>query len=286
MLHSGFTLPEDAELMDWGVDWLTLSWPGRSAERAPSFDQLRSMYDTFVLRGELGERDKEENQGGYVGRRYGALWLGERKGDVLVRVSSWPARVFRDLLEAYQPKVTRIDVQATLRVMGSVDDVVSRAARSSVKGRAESIGRPWKVHHINGFGDGDTANLGGRSSELYCRVYNKGAESPEQPEYMNCVRFEAECKGDLAQHVWSELKGAGEASGYVMVMLAELFRRRGVPDLGRFTGGERPLWDLPKMQTDTEKQLAWLERNVSGTVRKLMLDGWGAWVYDALGLDK
>lgn len=286
MKQQGFALPDRADLLHVDLDWFTVSWAGAASACAPSFEQLRGLYDLYVLRGEMGEQDKPQNQGGYVGRRYGSLWLGERQGDVLVRCSSWPAGVLAPFLHGSGGRCTRVDVQATVRVEGSPDEVVSRSAISALRGREGAQGRPWKVAHIRGFGDGDLASVGGRSSELYLRIYNKGAESPDQPEYTSTVRFEAECKGVLAEHVWREVAGAEDRQAAALDMLHALLSKRGLPDLGRFNDGRLPLWDLPKMKTDAQKQLDWLERNVSGTVQKLILDGWKDWVYDALGLDK
>jgi hypothetical protein len=278
-------LDGSAELLDAGVDWLTLSWPGLSAERAPRFEELRALYDLWVLRGEVGEREKPENSMGFVGRRYGALWLGERQHDVLVRVSGWPSRLFVSHLAQSRPRCTRVDLQATIRTGGTPDELVKRAVFAMLKARQEAVGRPWKVQLIETFGEGNTGSGGGRSSEQFVRVYNKAAQSPEQPEYAQTVRFEVECKGSLAEEVFYQLAWVNEDGKADLELLNTLLLKRGLDVIGRFNGGAEALWELPKMKTDAEKQLAWLERNVAGTVKRLVLDGFGQAVYDALGIE-
>ena len=286
VLHPEYCIGHKPELVDFGCDWVTMSWPGEEAARAPHWHTLKALYEGCALTEGQVERDVEQNMQGYAGRRFGHLWYGERKGDALVRVSGAPARYFVNLLGGRRPNITRIDLQMTLRLDVLIDEAIDRLVQCSVAARKGAMGRPWKVVQYKDFGEGHAGYFGGQSSLVCCRVYNKYAESGFEDRYEGFIRFEVEYKKAAAQAVFNELNGWPLDAPVVPQHVALAFSKRGINALDQYCDGRRPLWDLPQVSTDTEKQLAWLEKYVRGTVKKLALDGMLGDVIECLGVDK
>lgn len=283
-MKQSFIFGEKPHLVDLAVDWVTYSWPSGKGTH-PFMSDVVAHYDRSVLRGAAGEARQSQNQGGYVGTRYGAAWLGERRGDWLLRCSGAAARHMGPLLWGSGGRCTRIDLQATVQLMGDVDAAVYRSVCSMIKGREAKMGRPYNVQLIKTYGNGDSGLGGGRTSPLYVRCYNKEAQSGGTEEYRGCLRLEAECKGEIAEHVFDELVGQAWHGEVVGELLHSALGHRGIDDLGTAFDLRQSIWHFPHVPTSVDRKLQWLENMVRGTVKQLMVDGYTEAVYTALGLE-
>lgn len=285
MLQVPRILGENARLVDRGLDWVRLSWVGDLADQAPDFDMLRLWYDKRVLGGETVDSPRPKNLLGYVGRGYGSMWMGERNGDVLFQASGDAARHILDIPKVALAACTRMDIQATIRSSSAPSDVVARAARRALAAREGKAGRPCKISHIVGFGDGDTAQINARTNPEYMRIYDKEMESVGSDQWRGCVRFELELKGDASRHVWQQLCVTRVTDAYLNDVLCGSFSKHGITELSSLLEATPLLLDLPRPATDAERKLAWLQQQVRPTVEWLLRNGYEAGTMFALGLE-
>lgn len=276
---------DSARLVDCGLDWWRGSWPGELSEFAPTFDDLRVWYDRMVLGGEGSDSPRPQNLLGYTGRAYGAAWIGERNGDVLVQASGAAARHIWWLPGSLGAVCTRLDIQATFRVANTPTAVVRAAALASEHARRGAVGRPWKIRWIDGHGDGDTTYIGSRHSDAMCRVYDKSMESPGEELYRDAVRFEVELKGDASRAAWPMVSRHNDRRQQEMSVLAEAFAERGILDLGERLAVQPLVFHVKRPDTLAEQKLLWLERQVRPTVQWLLRNGFGDGTMYALGLE-
>lgn len=284
MLQVPLVIGEGARLLDRGLDWVRLSWVGEKAQHAPTFDMLRLWYDQRVLGGETADSPRPKNLLGYVGRGYGAMWMGERNDDILFQASGNAARHILSVPGVAQAVCTRLDIQATFRASSTPTDIIARAARRALAAREGKTGRPCKINHIVGFGDGDTLQINARSNPEYMRVYDKELESGGAELWRGAVRFELELKGDASRHVWEQLCVSRETGSYLNDVLCGSFSKHGITELARLLGASPLLLDIPRPATDAEKKLAWLQQQVRPTVEWLLRNGYEDGTLFALGL--
>jgi hypothetical protein len=109
-----------------------------------------------------------------------------------------------NLLLSRNGKFTRLDlaVDATDSNL-HIDDL----ARDVELGRATSAARRW--NYVIAPNGGQCLYIGSRTSELFCRVYNKASEQAalaNKPEAADWKRIELECKGMAARGVATRIR--------------------------------------------------------------------------------
>lgn len=283
---AGFAELDLGDVTQWsaGVDWLTMTWKDDSDEGAYRF-----------IRNVCGDAAHETSEGsvtwepavvlGYRGSRAGSTFHGRLQGQGCMLVASgaaahWIAAVGR--LEA--DNVPRIDVQATVWASRDVGHMPGEVAKRSVAARLGAMGRPWKVRLQNGFGEGDTAYLGSRQSDLYCRCYDKGRESGEA-QYKQALRYEIECKGQWASRAYANLLERGCSRPACFSIVAGAFDRRGVV-LPAIRPTDAPFELVREDVADrTERTLNWYRDQVAPSVGRLLTEGVSRrTILDSLGL--
>jgi len=221
---------------------------------------------------------------GYVGYSCGPCQVGERPDGTIVRLSSKAAH---DWLQSGFPaghNVSRIDVAMTV---WGVSDQSVQIALHSAEAEAERKtlqSRPFKVRLIDGKGDGDTLYVGSRSSDLFVRIYDKEREQKDDEQWKSALRYECECKEDMAKRVYERCVFGGYSAANCAQVLIGLLARRGIlpVDARGVRGAHIPPTNIPK--SSVESSLSWLEEQVSPTVRKLIAAGYEREVWDALGI--
>lgn len=262
-----------------GVDWVTVT-----SSVTQEMERLYAVYKELrdVAIGE-GNEEKEAGFLGYRGLVSGGAFFGSRPDGAMLRVSGALAHTAVPFIRAAGGKVTRLDVQCTIKSDEKPERVITGARNQALCARMEpSAGRKVAVVHIAGHGDGDSLYLGKRTSEAYGRVYDKGAESGDA-ELAGLTRFEVEYKGDKAAAVWAELCDVRSVERYALGLVCGQFGRWGV---------RLPLGDTEEVcppvtsphTSDTAKKLRWLQEQVRGTVDTLAARGLTQEVIDALGL--
>lgn len=150
-----------------------------------------------------GNKVQPWRMAGYDGWCTYGLQYGEREDSTIVRLSSDIAD--RDWFEFYQiaDTVTRIDVQVTFAATVPPTSLIKRHHRQALRGWRGRRDGPT-ITMISDNRQGATLYLGKRSSDVYIRIYNKGAESGED-HYQNCVRYEIEFKNHTARSIAAQL---------------------------------------------------------------------------------
>jgi DNA relaxase NicK len=159
----------------------------------------------------------------------------------------------------------------------------------------EREGYPFKVHVRDGFGDGDTLEIGTRGSEVYLRLYDKHREGFKKTHSKQVQpgqfvpgswRYEAELKGGAATELYCRLFEApdgpeGHSQG-VLMEVRGLFMDRGL---------DLPVGDVTadkirekRYRSDLDRTRAWLRSAVRPTIKQLIADGYLAEVFSDLGL--
>lgn len=170
-------------------------------------------------------------------------------------------------------KPTRIDLALTVWFEVYMP-FLAEALCEGAKHHKTGNGRRPSISLIKSYTeDGDTAQMGSRSSEVYGRIYDKFAESGRSVEYEYAWRWEVELKGEWADYVVNEYRDSLCRPGAVGSIVAGLFRDRGFycPGLDYPLLGEirKPGVEA----TDWNAKIAWLKKQVAPTVMKLKADG-------------
>lgn len=134
---------------------------------------------------------------------------------------------------------------------------------------------------------GQTLLIGNRASEEYGRFYDKGVEEKSQYAPGHKWRYEIELKGDKAKKGalgLMSLVGANADPARAMVSTVyDWFDKHDVPPLFRRSVGKGIDLRLTMSTPTDDKRLLWLRKQVSPTVRDLILTG-NRDVLDALGI--
>lgn len=261
-----------------GIDYIRLT-----AAHGPAAHHLKVVGETLLDLEAMSEhKQKQKSRLGYRGWVAGSVFIGENEEGWMLDVSGVLAGhpTIRAGCEGW--RCTRIDIQVSMAQELPADQQIGEHAKESLVARADKgKGRPWKITHIIGHGNGDTLNLGSRKSSIYGRIYNKGAQSGEA-RYEGMVRYEVEFKKQMARDVFERYAGSvatGELSSSIVVAA---YQRWGVtiPQLQDVVG---VALTSTKRTSDSARKLRWLAEQVRPAVSALIEEGYGEAVLTSLG---
>lgn len=129
------------------------------------------------------------------------------------------------------------------------------------------------MRYIDGCGDGDTVYVGSRSSALYIRIYDKWRESKLHDDWRYAWRFEAEVKEGVGAQYWEGPRNSLPSTAYWAAIVVSMARERGITLPVLLPGEMGDPQRIPRGETDNEKRLRWLARQVAPTVEKLRASG-------------
>lgn len=255
------------EIWTAGVDWLTATANG-GVSRVNLLEYGRQMVREEQRN---GNRIKAGAPQGYTGFGAGGCFVGERRDGVMLRLSgsladgAWADAVARS------SNVSRIDLQVTI-VGDTKLHNLARRHHAEIRRSVRGTGRPISTALLTKDGTPQTLNLGSRSSDVYCRCYDKHAESPE--DYPpGAWRYEVEYKGDTAGVVASRLADTDLPNSRALSLVHRDFSKRGaVPVFASQAPAPGTKWDVPI--TDKERVLKWLRTGVAPTLRRAQVEGW------------
>jgi len=262
------------------VDWLTAT---RSSElRDPFWEWLQ----VRLLREEAEKGNEQEKWAGngYIGTRCGRFRAGSSTQGELVILSGDLASKHLATLLPLCTNISRIDLAVTVRLPVGYADL-ERALYDVAKQNLDLHSVPYRRANLITSSDGGaTLYVGGRSSECFLRVYNKGVESLNDPRYKNCHRAELELKGATAFSTARMLVGAPDQHMMVRDMVST-----------RLNGWKLPaFWDHGQQlklesgfsrRTDASSRLRWLREQVRPAVTWLREAGFENEVDAALAAD-
>lgn len=253
-----------AGIVEAGVDYLSMSMKVDSNQYAHWCNRA---FDAIMLIGDAGNITKRGSFRGYDGIWAGGAFYGRRDDGAHCHISGvWSSRLFAQL---YEPSAhySRLDVQCTVRVLPSRTDL-AKEGRSLATAANEILPetRRRKITLIEGSDGGATLYIGTRNSEVFCRLYNKGAQSNE-PFYEDCWRYEVEAHNDSATQAAAYIFGSNFSQGVVASSTVwQYFNKRGIQPL--YTREEEITALIPNTApaTDITRKLTWLSQQVRPTV--------------------
>lgn len=221
---------------------------------------------------------------GYTGKTARGVSFGYGPAGAIIQASSTAAAILGDQAVPWD-NCTRVDVQLTFWLNEYDGNVARRIADQVNDARGQGAGRRARPRYINGYGEGDTAYIGSRSSNRYIRVYDKERESGDTEGYAAAWRFEVEYKDDLAPAVWEEAPRRGDRSIWAYSVVAAEMARNGVllPRLAP----ERRRVKLPggAAEDRNARALRWLSTQVRPSVERLLAEGYElSYIAELIGL--
>jgi len=269
--------PTDDTLISAGVDWITAV----ALEEVSSL-KLSLLASTLMRHQvEIGNLKRAWGMAGFTGFAAGQVQFGMRGDETILRLSSGTAEMHWKQLYRESDRVTRIDVQATLRTKLEPRDVIQthwdEARIDSGKHK-----RGPSVSLVTSNDGSDTCYLGKRSSCIFGRIYNKGIES-KLAEYKRCVRYEVEYKGKASILLARRLAQASSSRSLAVEYIHSFLLTRGV--VSPFSSSALHQLIVSRTRTDTLRRLEWLRKQARGSANVIVTQGMGAELLKALGLE-
>lgn len=259
-----------ASVQSVGVDTLTCS-----AGEDGNLDHLRELgVDLLMRSAERKNRVGYFKRGPYVGGQTRQIGYGEHNGRGLVELRGELAREWWPEVLPLAGKVSRIDVQVTVRQEPYDSDLAWRAWEAA-RTLAKMEGRPPRYTLWADASRGSTLYVGRLGSRFLGRLYEKGKEDPKGG-WGDSWRYEVQARRERAEQVAAELGGASEREATMAALVHSHFGNRGVAPI--FDPGKPfALAPLPPEATDTAKSLTWLAKSVAPVIQRL----YSAGEYDA-----
>lgn len=250
-----------------GVDTLTCS--AESDDRKPYLQSLAG----YLLMRSAAEKNRVGyfKRGPYVGGQTRSVGFAEWHGRTLLELRGGYARDWGLLVLPYAEKVSRIDVQVTVR-QEPYDDELAWRAWEAARALAKMEGRPPRYTLWADASRGSTLYVGRLGSRFMGRVYEKGKEDPNGG-WQDCWRYEVQARRERAAQVAMELGGSDEPQPWIARCVEGHFTARGVQPIYR-TQNAYSLAPLPRESTDEAKSLRWLSSSVAPVLARL--DGMGS----------
>lgn len=277
----------DVAVVRCGCDFLTTTWP--SEIRDTILQSTKNVMDwareNATLNGS-GNWVRKWAWQGYDGFRCGPVACGERPDGSILKLEGIAAHAWLDAGLSAGHNISRIDIAATVWGVSEQSELIGRHKVSADTHRKTLQHKPYRVRLIDGVGDGDTLYCGSRESVYFLRVYDKERAPNSTPEYKGSIRYEAECKEELAQQVYAGIVSGGYSVANCSAILGGLLARRGIDPvyIGCLQSKNLPPVAVPA--SDIQRSLRWLNLQVKPTLINLLKMGYEQEALQALGLDK
>lgn len=250
-----------------GVDWLTLSAPVDG-----NGNHLRELgVELLMDSAKKGNRVRPFKRGTYYGGATNHVGVGEYQNRVLVELSGAVADEWWRELVPLAEKVSRIDLQVSVRQEPYDKMLAMRSwAKSLVRARAE--GRPPDYDLFARRTQGSTLYIGQGASRFRARLYERWYKDPID-ENVDTWRYEVQARRERALQVAGLLSQQHAPETWTQAFVHQHFDARGVPPIFA-AEATAPLPPLPEPSPDRDRSLAWLARTVQPVMKRL--DSWGA----------
>lgn len=273
--------PADRKI-ESGLDWL-------SATCASELSICAEVYDAAMrfLEGQQreGNTAKEARLLGYTGVICGRCFIGDNPQGVFVRSTSSISTAYYEHIYVPQMHVSRLDLQVTIWPSESLYHLGKQARDdAAIYRKLHPKEGKRKITTIDDEDGGYTLYIGSKSSEHFCRLYNKGAESGET-FYEGAWRYEIELHNDAATQVARYLAtNMDRLEPMIAATVRQYFRSRGVRCPWNASDELSALQPAARIETDNARTLRWLAAQVRPSVQRLVSAGLSISVLEALGL--
>lgn len=268
--------------LEAAIDWLTATW---KRDNRFSTDHVEACLQFEQALFNDGNTQELTTWQGYVGRKTGKFFIGEREDGYICKVSGSAAHAAFTAIYRPDMHVSRLDVQVTVWAGANSLDLGLNALQDA---RLAKIGgkvkNPVTITHYEDDSGGFTLYLGKRLSKAYARLYNKEAESGDM-YYEGAWRYEVELHNQTASNTATELLfGLFPVEEAIVSAVWQYFRSKGVtPAFNTNAAGFSIV--LPRRdETGIERSIRWLAEQVRPTVARLNEMGYTSSVLEALGL--
>lgn len=249
-----------------GIDWITCS-----AEEGRRADLLREYGIELMMRhASEGNKVGPWKRGVYVGGGTKHVGVGEWRGRALVEVTGrladdeWPELV------ALADKVSRIDVQVSVRQQ-PYDKMLAIRQWAKSLSRATAEGKRPDYDLYARRGQGSTLYIGEGASRYRARLYERWYKE-QIDENKDVWRYEVQARRERAVQTASLAAASGEPTRWMAGFVHQHFARRGVAPIYDAGDVSRPE-SLPQPQTDDDRSVKWLARSVAPVIRRLSAHG-------------
>jgi hypothetical protein len=270
-------------MWDAAVDWVTATAPLETPEAETLEDLALSALGRMQ---HAGHTLKPRSWEGYAGLECGNVFFGRRDDGVLAKVTSAAAHPFVCELAEKAPRVqiSRIDLQVTLQ-SGTDKPKLAREILTQLEDAHEASGskRPLNVEYKRRKKKGDCLWIGARTSPRFYRIYDKTRDQDGKIP-PNLWRYEVEFKGKQAKQIWRTMTQCHCSLKVIVNIVVAGFLLKGI-DLSWIETVEPRKLPSSYSKTTTERQLNWMERDVSRTSKELIAAGWGGLLSKWLGFD-
>ena len=226
----------------------------------------------------------------YVGRRRhdahgeGGIAFGEKSGGSKGVMQTWgplSLKVARNLGRE-DLKATRVDLAVTV-----LHDSPQMSVAELMPTLDPDIASYSGIVPLNN--EGGTLYVGSRSSDIYGRLYDKGAQMQCDVPDRVLWRYEIECKRNHAQQaaheVWSQTRTPEDMRLFVLTEVERFFLAHGVPV--PFNIGSNSQHSVLRYATrvqDSKRTIRWLTEQVGPCLMRMIDNGYHDAVVDALGV--
>jgi DNA relaxase NicK len=280
---TGPRIPGVVTRLETGIDWLSATL---HAGHSLSGKTYSTAMDFLEHQQSLGNTPKEAVLLGYKGVICGKCFVGERDDGILLRGTGGVSTSFFEAIATADLHVSRLDLQVTVWLTGS-EGHVGRIARNDAAYFRHSHPKEAKrrITTIESEDGGYTLYIGSKSSEHYCRLYDKEAESSNE-YYKGAWRYEVELHNDAATTAARYLLGNSlQLETITASTVRQYYQARGV-QVPWYTQEElNALRPAAVLESDDARSLKWLAQQVKPTVARLMRNGYTASVLEALGVE-
>lgn len=234
-----------------------------------------------------GNPIKHTQRNGYTGFSVGGSFVGEGLQGYFCTISGERAQAGFDTVYRYNPHVSRLDVQCTIR-SPTTGRFTAELAKAAVKVANQRLGAASQRNAtlIEDLRDGATCYVCSQKSEQFARIYNKDAESGEE-RYKDCWRYEVHLKNNLATQA-AELFRISEYAqpAQAAVFVRQWLKKRGIVAPWKADAELHALPSEVSSPGDVESRLRWLREQVNPSLRRLIKLGLRDTILEALGLDE
>lgn len=267
-----------------GIDYISASMPHTNSDSVSWYNKCVHYIETIARTGLEAHNVKRQ---GYEGFSVGGSFVGIRDDGYFCTISGERAQDGFAAAYSYNPHVSRLDVQVTVRTATSNRDT-AKDARTAVDRANEKLGgaRQRNATLIEDLRGGATCYIGSRSSLQFARIYNKEAESKDE-KYKDCWRYEVQLKNALATKTAEQFrKSIYTQPQHAATFVRQWIRKRGVYAPWKAEAELEALPTADKHTTDVESRLLWLEEQVRPAIRRLLKLGLRDSILLALGLSE
>jgi len=253
-----------------GVDYLTLT----SREEDSRIELYDIGCDYLEHEYRLGNLRKPMSPHGYEGTKCGAVFVGNRQGQIMLRISGPRADDVMELLRGIDVNCTRIDLQVTLKLPQYDGQYGHRKQQEALQFRhSHRLKNKGHISHILGNGNGDTTYIGSRTSPRFGRIYDKHMESGAEM-WENCWRWELELKDYVGQKAFDTVCAADGDTSTVLSIVYAQFRDWGF-NLSPVGKEDLYLNGAGRADSDAERKLGWIAKQVFSSMVDVFRAGKG-----------